>query len=42
MKPAVSAAWKGNNTVLITYTNATVGFQAVRIGTVFIGYENKN
>lgn len=41
IEPTVHATWMSNATLLITYGNATVGFQAVKIGNVSIEYEEK-
>jgi hypothetical protein len=42
IEPTAHVAWRDNSTLLVTYSNANIGFQAVKIGTVSIVYERKN
>lgn len=39
VSPNVSANWKDNSTLLVSYGHASIGFQAVKIGNVSIVYE---
>lgn len=38
IEPTAHATWKNNSTLLVTYSNAIIGFQAVKIGTISIEY----
>lgn len=42
IEPTAHATWKNNSTLLVTYGNAIIGFQAVKIGTVSIEYARKS